>query len=124
MNAYGSQFQDHFTSLFSLLRDGTVLSLTNTLTENGITSSTTLICEETRKIQTIIVKVFSEGEKTEEYTVRLSDTPMDVIQQYCGQRDTMLCLKTSSQILNNDKTLGSQGVTADSVLEGRNRKVC
>ena len=70
------------------------------------------------------VKVFSEGEKTEEYTVRLSDTPMDVIQQYCGQRDTMLCLKTSSQILNNDKTLGSQGVTADSVLEGRNRKVC
>lgn len=94
------------------------------MTENGITSSTTLICEETRKIQTMIVKVFSEGEKTEEYTVRLSDTPMDVIQQYCGQRDTMFCLKTSSQILNNDKTLGSQGVTADSVLEGRNRKVC
>ena len=71
----------------------------------------------------MIVKVFSEGENTEEYTVRLSDTPMDVIQLYCGQRDTMFCLKTSSRILDNDKTLSSQGVTADSVLEGRNRKV-
>ena len=93
------------------------------LIEHGITASTTLTCEETRKIQTMIVKVFSEGEETKEYTVRLSDTPIDVIEQYSGQRDPMFCLKTSSRILDNDKTLGTQGVTANSVLEGRNRKV-
>ena len=105
------------------MKDGTVLSRTNTLTENGITSSAELICEETSKIQTMNVKVFFKGEETAEYVVQLSDTPLDVIEMYIGRRDSMYCLKSSSRILDNDQTLVSQGVTENSVLEGENRMI-
>ena len=69
------------------------------------------------------MKVFFKGDDTIEFTVHLSDTPLDVIERYIGSRDSLYCLKSSSRILDNDQTLVSQGVTENSVLEGENQMI-
>ena len=79
--------------------------------------------DEFKKLKTVKVKVFFKGDETAEYVVQLSDTPLDVIEKYIGQRGSIYCLKSSSGILDNDQSLVSQGVTENSVLEGENRMI-
>ena len=109
-----------------MLKDKTVLSRKKTLADNGIVASTTLVCEETKKMRTqsFVVKVYTEGEGTEDYTCQFSDTPADLIEQYVGYYDPIYYVKTSSnQILKSDRSLVSQGVTPNSTLEGKNSGV-
>lgn len=116
--------------------NGTVLQFTTQIPFNGFTTQIILVnkntikncgylfCEDTKKTgnESFIVKVFTDGEDTEDYMIQALDTPADLIKRYVGISDSLYCLKTSSlRILENNKTLISQGVKNNSVLEGGNK---